>query len=227
MNSFLSGKYSYPHLWLWIVVLVMVFHGGAASEPGSRRLEFYDDFENGLSAHWQVVKFKGQTKYRVVREGSNQVLEAVADRSASGIAIRKSIPVRPGTRLEWRWKIEGVPANGSETAIETYDHAARLFVAFKSLLGPPRTINYLWGNQAAAASTGRHPTSQSGNDAAGKWIEESRDLHADWKLLFHSDPPDELQAIGLMTDSDGTGTVLRGWYDEVRIVCSDAAEKSR
>jgi hypothetical protein len=189
---------------------------------------FSEDFQQGLSKKWEPVKFEGITQYTTPaddKDKNNKVLQARAASSASGVGTKVSIPLKPNTTFTWRWKIDKTPKGGSEDAKKTFDHTARLFVAFKSGIGPPRTINYVWANKTAVGKTFNHPSSgrarfivlQNGDGKANQWITEKRDLYADWKQLFGNDDPPAIASIGLMTDSDGTETTVTGWYDDLQI----------
>jgi hypothetical protein len=187
---------------------------------------FKEDFEHGLTERWKPVKFEGLTHYSIAREGTNSYLEGIADKTASGLAAEVSIEPRNRLILSWRWKIDQTPKGGGETEKKNFDHAARLFVAFKSRLGPPRTINYVWADKTPVGKMFHHPSSNrsrfivlaNGNDKAGQWVACRRDLLADWKLLFDDDDPPEIVGIGLMTDSDGTQTRVTGAYDDLQIL---------
>jgi hypothetical protein len=190
---------------------------------------FQENFENGLDSGWKKVEFEGETSHRILKEGSNAVLNASAQSSASGLAIKLN-RVRPQSAiLSWRWKIDRIPEGGSDDKIQTFDHTARVFVAFKTLVGPPRTINYVWANELVPGRTFHHPNSgrsrfivlQSGNSGAGKWIAEKRDIAADWKQLFGGGDVPDIVAIGFMTDSDGTKTNVTGWYDDFKLGSRD------
>lgn len=186
---------------------------------------FQEGFENGLSKSWKDLPFEGETKYEIVHEGTNAVLRARARSSASGLIREVNVPSTPRVIFRWRWKIEKVPEGGTETDMKSFDHAVRLFVAFRSGLGPPRTINYVWSNQFEINTTFHHPRSsrsrfmvlERGNQQAGRWITETRDITADWKRLFQEKMPARIQAIGLMTDSDGTRTEIDGFYDDLSL----------
>jgi hypothetical protein len=189
---------------------------------------FSEDFTQGLSKKWEPVKFEGRTDYTAPaddRDKSNKVLQARAASSASGLGTKINIPLKPNTTLSWRWKIDKTPKGGSDDEKKTFDHTARLFVAFKTSIGPPRTINYVWANKTAVGKTFHHPSSgrarfivlQNADAKANQWITEKRDVYADWKQLFGHDDPPNIVSIGLMTDSDGTGTTVNGWYDDIQI----------
>jgi hypothetical protein len=185
---------------------------------------FSEHFEHGLTKRWEPLKFEGLTEYSIVKDSGNSVLQARADKSASGLGTKAEFAIKPNTTFTWRWKLDKTPPGASDDTKRTFDHTARIFVAFKTTFGPPRTINYVWANKSAVGKTFHHPSSgrarfivlESGDDKAGQWVKESRDLYADWKLLFGDDPPNVV-SIGLMTDSDGTASTVTGWYDDLQI----------
>jgi hypothetical protein len=208
-----------------ILALVSLYGDLRATEKPSLRplILFEENFEAGLSQLWKEVSFHGRTQYEIIHEGTNSALKATAGNSASGLALKIKVATRPRVYFRWRWKIERVPEGSTDTDIKSFDHAARVFVVFKSGLGPPRTLNYVWSNQLQINDTFRHPTSgrsrfvvlETGNERAGQWITETRDIIADWKRLFLDEAPLTIEAVGLMTDSDGTGTIVHGFYDDI------------
>jgi hypothetical protein len=186
---------------------------------------FSEDFERPLGERWKQVKFGKLTDYRIATENSNACLRASADVSASALATKVDIRPAPEMTIRWRWKISSCPAGGSENTLATFDHTARIFVAFDTLIGPPRTINYVWANQAKTNSIFDHPSSsrsrfivvESGNEKAGEWLLEHRNLKKDWQTLFKSDSMPKIVGVGVFTDSDGTHTSVTGWYDDILI----------
>jgi hypothetical protein len=186
---------------------------------------FHEDFEKPLGERWKQVKFGELTDYRVVTESSNACLKASANATASAFATKVNITPAPATTVRWRWKISSCPTNASDDKLATFDHTARIFVAFDTFIGPPRTINYVWANHGKTNSTFDHPSSsrskfivvESGNDKAGQWLVEQRDLKRDWQTLFKSDSMPKIVGIGVFTDSDGTRTSVTGWYDDIVI----------
>ena len=195
----------------------------AAVDGVQGQVLFEERFEQGLSKQWEPVKFTGQTQHTVVKEGTNSFLRARAESSASGLGVKLGEVDARGAVLSWKWKIDKVPEAGSEDVKKTFDHTARLFVAFDTFIGPPRTINYVWANQTPVGKTFHHPSSgrgrfivlQNGNGKAGEWIAEKRNILEDWKLLFGNDDPPGIVSIGFMTDSDGTKTTVTGSYDDI------------
>lgn len=210
-----------------IVLGMMVWCGMARGA-----IAFEERFENGLRPLWEKVEFTGETQHTIVKEGTNSVLKATAAKTASGLAVKLDRIEAAGATLTWRWKIDRTPPGGSEDKKKTFDHTARLFVAFKTGLGPPRTINYVWANKVPVGKTFHHPSSgrsrfivlRSGDDHAGKWFQQERNIAADWKLLFGGDEVPDIVGLGFMTDADGTKTTVTGWYDDLRLEHKSAVQ---
>ena len=206
-----------------MLLVVILFCLSAFAQEKPAGIVWTENFEHGLGKEWRDINFSGKTSYSIVPEGTNNVLKSSAVKSASGLAHEVSVPAN--LLLSWRWKIEKVPPGASETDIAKFDHVARVFVAFKTAIGPPRTINYAWCSDARVGDTFHHPRSnrsrwivvESGNSKAGNWVTETRDLAKDWEALFGDKNPPAISAIGLMTDSDGTGTELVSYYDDLEL----------
>jgi hypothetical protein len=87
-----------------------------------------------------------------------------------------------------------------------------------------KAINYIWANKLHKGGHVSNPYAsdakmfavESGNGMAGKWVSEERDLLADYRLLFGTDPP-EAEAVAIMTDTDNTGETAEAWYGEISL----------
>jgi hypothetical protein len=142
--------------------------------------------------------------------------------------LSRKLDVAPPAKLKlrWRWKIDGVNPNGSERDLKKFDHAARLFVAFDTFIGPPRTLNYLWANVEKIGAVLEHPKSgraqifvlESGNGKAGRWLTEERDVTMDWKRVFPDKPMPKIVGLGVMTDSDSLGKKMTGSYADIELI---------
>jgi hypothetical protein len=202
-----------------ILLLLRAFPAAGAET----RILFDEDFQRPLGDRWRQIKFHEPTDYRIVTEGSTASLMAFARGGCSALATSVEVAPGAGITCSWRWRIDRCPKNGSDDKIATFDHAARVFIAFDTWLGPPRTINYVWANQARTNSTFEHPFSsrtkfivvQTGNDRAGQWLAERRDVQKDWNLLFKGEPMPKIVAIGVFTDSHHTRMPVTGWYRDI------------
>ena len=179
---------------------------------------FKENFAHGLTNGWEnVAFFKKLTSYQILREENHYFLRGVAEKGCSAPS--------PKLTLRWRWRVAGVNPDGSERDLKKFDHAARLVVAFDTLIGPPRTLNYFWANVELPGTVLEHPKSgraqmlilESGNAKASQWVAEERDLVADWKKVFPGKPMTKMVALGVMTDSDSLGQTLTGDYADIEM----------
>lgn len=174
---------------------------------------------------WETKEFKGLTEYSLIRENDSVVVKATSQAAASGLV--KKIVFDPGKfrYLRWSWKIDHTIPGGDEKIKAGDDYAARVYVVFAGkFFWQTKAINYIWANQLkAGASLPNAFTSsaimvavQSGPKNAGQWFSEERDIWADYKNLFGTDPG-EASAIAIMTDTDNTGKSAIAWYGDITL----------
>lgn len=148
--------------------------------------------------------------------------------------------------IEWEWKIESVLPSGDMTEKDGDDFAARVYVTFDydpSNLGfgarmkyrlyktftsfeiPLRSLNYVWGNEPdEIGATGPNPFSdwvqyvvvQSGNEKAGQWLTEKRNILEDYRMVYDEEPP-AISGITIMTDSDNTGESTKAYFGKITL----------
>lgn len=187
------------------------------------KILFQENFQQPLADRWKQIVFHDPTDYRIVKDDARPCLMAFAQGGCSALATKVELAPQAGLTCSWAWKIDHCPKDGSDCKLAGFDHAARVFIAFDTWLGPPRTINYVWANQARTNATFEHPFSartkfivvESGNDRAGHWQTEHRDIQKDWQLLFKNEPMPRIVAVGVFTDSHYTGAPITGWYGNI------------
>lgn len=181
------------------------------------------EFSRKGLAGWEEKRFSGKTSYRLVQEDGVRVVEAVSRGSASGMIRTVEIDPKRYRYLRWRWKVAGTIPGGDERTKQGDDYAARVYLVFPGRFFWQTTgITYIWGNRLHRG--GAIPNAytknvmmvavESGNDRAGEWVEESRDIVADYRRLFGTDPP-PIGAVAIMTDTDTTGAEGRAWYGDI------------
>jgi len=200
----------------------------AAVSVRAEQVVFAPDFSHGLSNRWTNVSlYKSRTVYSVVSEGTNFFVHAAADNSCSALTARLNLaPSAKKLKLRWRWRIAGVATNGSDLILKKFDHAARVFVAFDTFIGPPRTLNYFWANQEPVGILLEHPLTgrakdfivESGNEKAGRWVAEERDVTADWKRAFPGKAMPKIAAVGMLTDGDSLEIKISGDYADLQLI---------
>ena len=185
---------------------------------------------------------------RLVSDGGATVLQARAS-AAAGAAIHPLSEKAEGRALTWRWKIDRVVGRADMDAREGDDFAARVYVFFDVPLDalpfadrwkvrlarllhgdalPTAAICYVWDNRHPAGTSRWSPYTdrvrvvvlESGGAKAGQWVDERRDLAADFRAAFGSQwsgPVPAITGVALGNDTDQTGESVTAWFGDVRV----------
>jgi hypothetical protein len=191
------------------------------------------------------------TRYSLVTDGANVVLKADAQHSMSGLIYPVHVKLAQFPLLRWRWKIAAPVMSADMTKKSGDDYAARIYVMFDypydklsfatrmklqlatTLYGqklPTAALNYVWDNRAPIGTLqanvytdrARMMVLQSGAENSGQWVEETRDLAADFRLAFGEEAPDVV-AIAVATDTDNTGESATAWYGDISFLPASTA----
>lgn len=57
---------------------------------------------------------------------------------------------------------------------------------------------------------------RSGNEDAGQWLSEERNVVEDYRRLYKAEPP-PMAGVAIMTDTDNTGSVSEAWYADISL----------
>jgi hypothetical protein len=192
---------------------------------------------------WTVNRSKLPTRYTLTEIDQRPVLHAMAESSASGLYV-PLVGREPGM-LRWTWKTRDIIRNADNAEGHREDAPLRLFVAFdgdKSSLPlkdqlmfemarlttgrdmPYATLMYIWGGKRAEGTVLRNPHTDrvrmivvdTGTKHANQWRCHERDLRADYRKAFGSDPG-QLLAVGIMTDTDNTKSRAEAWYGDIAL----------
>lgn len=184
------------------------------------------NFSAGDLSGWMPKVFQGKTSYTPVSDGDRRVLRAESRKAASGLYKEVDLDPRKYPVLRWSWKIEGTIPKGNGRTKEGDDYAARVYVVFPSILFfRTKAINYIWANRLAKGTTLPNAFTsnammvavESGNERAGTWVSEERNLYEDYRKIFGEDPPD-IGVVALMTDTDNTGGKAVAYYGDITLV---------
>ena len=182
------------------------------------------NFSTGDLNGWEPKSFKGETHYTLTDNRGNKVLKAESNNSASGMVREIKIDLKQTPFLHWSWKTEDVFEDVNERTKEGDDYPARVYVVFSGGLffWKTRAINYVWSSNQplgsswpnAFTSNARMIAVESGNAKTGEWINERRNVLADFRQLFHEEPG-SVDAIAIMTDTDNSGQSAISWYGDI------------
>jgi hypothetical protein len=192
---------------------------------------------------WKLSGLKRPTEYRLVDHEGRTVVSARAQGSASGLVLPVSIDLKEYPYLHWHWKVPALIPAADNTQRHLEDSPVRIVVTFdgdKSKLPlderlfadnfrlftkqefPYAILMYIWENRAPVGRvidnlhTGRIKmiVADSGAEHLGKWRSETRNVYEDYKRAFGEEPP-PIRSIGIMTDSDNTGTDAEAYYGDI------------
>lgn len=186
---------------------------------------------------------KQHTDYRLVREDGRVVVKALADGSASMLRRKISIDPKEYPIIQWHWKIANILKKGNVYQKDGDDDPARIYVAFaydssklgffenikykviKVLYGeypPLAALNYIWASNAPKGLVVPNPFTdrammvvvESGAKQVNTWIDEERDIYADYRNAFGDEPP-MIAGVAIMTDTDNTGESATAYYGDI------------
>jgi hypothetical protein len=214
------------------------------SVPGYfSRMSIGDDFSDG----WQLLTLRDTkpTQFSLVEDAGVSVVRAHANASGGSLlrAIRWDTAAHP--RLQWRWRVDRVVAQGDIRSKGGDDFTARLYVMFdypddrlsfadrakltiaRWIYGeevPAAALCYVWDNHAAVGTRVwnaytdrvRMIVLRNATSGVGDWADEQRDLVADYREAF-GEAPSPVSGIAIAADTDQTGETVTAWFGDIRI----------
>ena len=175
-------------------------------------------------SQWEENSFEGKTEYQVVTLEGKPALKAVSKGSASGLANEMSVDLNKTPYLNWEWRVDNVLKNVDETTKQGDDYPARIYVVISGglLFWKTRALNYVWSSDQpigkawpnAYTANATLIALQSGENKAGQWIKEKRDVLADIKKHLGLDNT-SIDAVAIMTDTDNSGQSATAYYRDV------------
>lgn len=177
------------------------------------------------------------------KDDGTPVIKATSNGSISTVTTSVSADPNEFQYLEWEWKIASVLEAGDLTQKDGDDFSARIYITFdypvsKLPFGqklkyrfyktftsfdiPLRSLTYVWANKEEPGAISQSPFTswvqyvvvQSGNDKAGEWISNKRNILEDYREAFGEEPP-RISGITIMTDSDNTGGATQAWFGKM------------
>lgn len=213
--------------------LLAAFLAGAAFGGPPPDTVFYAGFGPGWEDRWHLERLDGRVPaFRVEQEDGDPILRADSDAAAAALWQPLDVEAR-GLSFAWRWRIEAALVdNRRERERAGDDYAARVFIIFDAAPFSPdaRAVCYVWASREAPGSVYPNPyvsgvntlVLRSGDDQAGAWMTEERDVAADYELAF-AEPPGRVSGVAVMVDTDDTGVRATAWFDDIRLIESNGA----
>jgi len=185
-------------------------------------------------------------EFSIVRDGEQPVLRIVSAAAVGSAAHDLAREPGTTPILSWRWKVDRVLDKARLGTKEGDDFAARVYVSFdvpldalgfadrtrlrlaRLIFGPDlptAAICYVWDNTHPAGTSVWNPFSdrlrmvvlESGSARAGQWVEEKRDVEADFRAAFgaqHPGPVPRITGIAAAADTDQTLETVTAWFGD-------------
>jgi hypothetical protein len=182
----------------------------------------------------------------MVKDAGQTVVKASADSSASGLRHWLKLDPAAYPLLTWRWKVNELIESADNTRKHTEDSPVRVLVTFDGEIGklsladrllfddvflltgrrmPYATLVYIWENRLRKGTVvpNLHTSrikmivAESGRDNLGRWQNVTRNVADDFKRAF-GEEPGTITSVGIMTDTDNTGTKTEGFYGDIRFL---------
>ena len=158
-----------------------------------------------------------------------KVLQIRSDSSSSGWNYDKRIDLNSTPYIRLRWKVEkigerkGDPSTkqGDDYPLRIYLHKAGFMKLSLSsvllVLSPVHRKGEVWESPYSRTAWSIMAYALDGTDtlAPGEWREETLNIREIWKKVRDEEPPDELDGISILGDTDGGKSVSVVYLDNV------------
>jgi hypothetical protein len=204
-----------------------------------------------LPPGWRPVTIPNRrpAQFSLVQDSGTTVLRVRSENAFGSAAHDLSVDPARAPILSWRWKIDRVVDGARLDRKEGEDFAARVYVSYdypvemlpfitraklriaRAFFGdvPAAAICYVWDNKHAPGTSLWSPhfdhvrviVLESGNARAGEWVEERRDVEADFRAAFAErwKKPEvpRIAAIIAGNDTDQTGEKATAWFGDFHL----------
>lgn len=217
------------------MVLSLCVAAGLCAVPAAAAAFHQIDFGRGdvgdFPSNWKARERAGKTVYTVREDGKGSFLRAESEADSHTIGHTLSVDLEEHPYLDFSWRALRLPPGGNEKERRTNDGALGVYVVFEGWSMPPRSIKYVWSTTLPVGTVAESPYSKkakivvlrSGEKGMGEWVEERVNVLDDFRNLFGGSEVPRVRGIGILTDSDNTGSNSAGDYRSFRF--SRAEEK--
>jgi Protein of unknown function (DUF3047) len=158
---------------------------------------------------WEYLWFIGPSEiYKECNDhGRDHAICCHSDNNGALLTKECELPLKPGTKLSWAWRMEKLPSQVAEDTFPTHDY---LSVAVEFDNG--QDLTYFWSCELPLETTFRcpiptwhdretHVVVRSGHEEIGKWLSEERDLYADYAERIGGPMPAKIVKVWLIAVS--------------------------
>jgi hypothetical protein len=173
-----------------------------------------------IPAGWELKVNAGQPDITFTGQGDAAALHFKSSKASFGLERAVNIDPAQLPYLTWHWMVTQLPARGDFRHTSTDDQAAQVMVAFDDR----HIISYIWDStapQGTVESASMIPlvhifdvVCRSGSTDENKWVDESRNIAADYQKIFGKQAP-HIKGLRLQINSQHTGSVAESYFGQV------------
>jgi hypothetical protein len=185
---------------------------------------------HGIPSGWTAYATPGGRPaydFTVVEDTGRRALSLRSRDEHSTIAREIRVDLEATPILEWRWKINELPAGADVRVRATSDLSAHVLVVWPRFPGVLRSrlLAYAWGTREPPARVERSRKTgtvtffilRSGAEQVGRWIPERRDVAEDYRRAY-GERPDNPRAIAISIDTNDTHGSAAGLIGSIAFV---------
>ena len=151
-------------------------------------------FSAGDLQDWQTKSFMGETHYTFDNQSGQPALFADSRGTASGLYREIRVDLQRTPWLNWSWRVNKVLSGLDERTKAGDDYPARVYVVVSggAAFWKTRSLVYVWSSNQPVGATWNNPYTsnarimalRSATKDAGRWVNEKRNIRADFRQLF-------------------------------------------
>ncbi|MBX2818888.1 MAG: DUF3047 domain-containing protein [Rhodothermaceae bacterium] len=232
-----------------IVALFMMVSIPIMDQPSNppQDILLIDDFEEykdgELPLRWKYLEEHGlvqvephhmrpDEEFFVVQEGGNKFLRAFTEGEAVHLSMANdedfNWSLKSHPYLSWDWRANKLPEGASEDNPKRNDAGLGFYVTFdfkKGLFKRPISIKYTYSSSLDVGTVLKQGTLRvivvsNGKNGYGDWEHIERNVWEDYRKAFGKNPPERPLSIRLWSDSDDTGQIGEGDFDNIKLAVS-------
>jgi hypothetical protein len=184
---------------------------------------------------WQALDGAHAPKvYSVQMEGDRKFLRADSKGMGLQIGYSKNWVLRDYPILQWQWRAVYFPTGTHEREKSRNDSVLGLYVVFGNHWPFIKAIKYIWSDTLPVGTNFPSPHNKgtrivvvrSGRAQAGTWVQERRDILADYFQFFGEGEKNPVSSgLAILTDSDNTNSHAIGDYFEFHALRPEAGKE--
>ena len=204
--------------------------------------QLIDDFEayrdGDLPERWKYIEdhklvfvkerhMRPKEEFFVVEEDGNKFLRAYTNDEAVHLTMANEEDgfdwdLRTHPYLSWDWRANKLPQGAREdnSALNDAGLGFYVFFSFKGLIKRPVSIKYTYSSTLPVGTVLKQGKLRvivvaCGEEGFGEWSRIERNVYQDYIDVFGKDPPNRPLSIRLWSDSDNTGDIGEGDFDNI------------